>query len=108
MRSWLFLLAAILLEVVGTASMKLAAGFTKIIPSIVIFVSYALSFVALTLAIDTIDLTIAYSVWAAIGTALIAVIGVGYFKEPLTTLKVVSLVLIIIGVVGLNLSGVTH
>ena len=105
MQSWLYLTVAILLEVAGTSCMKLSEGFTKLIPSILIFAFYGLSFVGLTIALKKIDVSIAYAVWAGIGTALIAGIGMIYFKEPLTLVKVLSILLIIAGVVGLNLSG---
>ena len=108
MQSWLYLTGAILLEVAGTSCMKLSEGFTKIIPSVLIFVFYTLSFVGLTIALKKLDVGIAYAVWAGIGTALIAVIGIIYFKEALTTVKVLSILLIIAGVVGLNLGGVKH
>ena len=108
MQSWLYLTGAILLEVAGTSCMKLSEGFTKLIPSILIFVFYGLSFVGLTIALKKIDVSIAYAVWAGIGTALIAGIGMFYFKEPLTLVKVLSILMIIIGVVGLNLGSVKH
>ena len=108
MQSWLYLTGAILLEVAGTSCMKLSQGFTKLIPSILIFVFYGLSFVGLTIALKKIDVSIAYAVWAGIGTALIAGIGMFYFKEPLTLVKVISILLIIAGVVGLNLGGVKN
>jgi small multidrug resistance pump len=103
--SWLYLVLAIVLEVSGTTSMKLSQGFTKILPSVLMFVFYGLSLCALTLALKKIDVSLAYAVWSGLGTALIASIGVLWLKEPLNTLKVVSLMLIIIGVIGLNLSG---
>jgi len=106
MQSWIILSVAILLEVAGTNCMKLSQGFSRLIPSILIFVCYGLSFVGLTLALKKIDVSIAYAVWAGIGTALIAGIGIFYFKEPLTPIKIVSILLIITGVVGLNLGGV--
>lgn len=108
MQHWLYLAAAIFLEVAGTTSMKLSAGFTRLLPSALIFVFYALSFVALTLALRRIDLGVAYAIWAGIGTALIAVIGIVGFDEPLTALKLASIGLIIAGVVGLNLGGTSH
>ncbi len=108
MQSWFYLTGAIILEVAGTSCMKLSEGFSKLIPSVLIFVFYGLSFVGLTIALKKIDVSIAYAVWAGIGTALIAVIGILYFKEPLTLVKVLSIFLIIIGVVGLNLGGVKH
>jgi small multidrug resistance pump len=108
MQSWIILSVAILLEVVGTSCMKLSQGFSRIIPSILIFVFYGLSFVGLTIALKKIDVSIAYAVWAGIGTALISCIGIFYFKEPLTLVKVLSICLIVVGVVGLNLDGIKH
>ncbi len=57
------------------------------------------------MALKKIDLSIAYAIWAGVGTALIVLIGVAHFKEPLTLIKMVSIGLIIIGVVGLSLNG---
>lgn len=104
MESWIYLVAAVVLEVSGTTSMKLSEGFTRLFPSILIFVFYGCSFFFLTLVLKRIDVSIAYAVWSGLGTALIAIIGILYFKEPLTLVKLASLVLIVLGVVGLNLS----
>ncbi len=106
--SWLYLILAIVLEVGGTTAMKLSEGFTKWIPSVAIFVLYGLSFVGLTLALKRIDMSVVYAVWSGVGTALIAVIGVVYFKEEINLIKIGSLVLIIAGVIGLNLTGGSH
>ena len=105
---WLYLVLAIVLEVSGTTSMKLSQGFTRPLPSLLMFLFYALSLSALTLALKAIDVSVAYAVWSGLGTALIASVGVLWMKEPLNTLKVVSLMLIIIGVIGLRLSGTEH
>jgi len=106
--TWLYLALAIVLEISGTTCMKLSEGFTRIVPSILLFVFYILSFGMLTLALKRIDVSVAYAIWSGVGTALIATIGVLWFKEPATAIKLVSLGLIILGVVGLNLSGGTH
>jgi small multidrug resistance pump len=105
MQHWFFLAGAIVLEVAGTTSMKLSEGFSKLLPSVLLFVFYAGSFAALTFALKKIDVSVAYAIWAGVGTALIATIGVIYFRETVSVLKLVSLGLIIVGVVGLNLSG---
>ena len=102
MQHWLLLTGAIVLEVAGTTSMKLSDGFSRLTPSVLIFVFYGLSFVALTLALRKFDVSVAYAIWSGVGTALVAVIGVMYFREPITALKLVSIALIIAGVVGLN------
>ena len=103
MKYWLILVLAIGLEVAGTISMKLSDGFSKLVPSILIFVFYAASFAALTFTLKKIEISVAYAVWSGVGTALIATIGILYFKEAATTLKFVSLFLIVAGVVGLKI-----
>jgi len=108
MNGWLYLIVAIVFEIAGTTSMKLSEGFTRLTPSVLIFVCYAISFINLTLCLRYMDVSIAYAVWSGLGTALIAAIGFLWFKEPLTAVKIVSLLLIIVGVIGVNLSGVKH
>ena len=98
---WLYLALAIALEIVGTTCMKLSDGFTRLTPSILLFVFYALSFTAFVFALKRIDVSIAYAIWAGLGILLISAIGVLYFKEPVSTLKTVSTALVIKGVVGL-------
>jgi small multidrug resistance pump len=85
--------------------MKLSEGFTKPGFSILIFIFYAVSFYFFTLALKRMELGIAYAIWAGLGTALIALIGVLYFREGLDTIKIISLAAIIAGVIGLNLAG---
>jgi small multidrug resistance pump len=108
MQHWFFLAAAIALEVAGTTSMKLSDGFTKLVPSVLLFVFYAASFVALTFALKKIDVSIAYAVWSGFGTALIATIGILFFRESVSWLKLACILLIILGVVGLNFTGTKH
>ncbi len=106
MQSWIYLVVAILLEVGGTTCMKLSNGFEKIYPAVLMGIFYILSFAALTMALKKIDVSIAYAVWSGIGTAVITIIGVIYFREPASLVKFGSIALIILGVVGLNLSGI--
>ncbi len=105
---WIILIFAILTEVAGTTAMKLSRGFTKIVPSIAMGAFYIISFVLLTLALKKINVSVAYAIWSGIGTALIAVIGFLWFKESMNAMKIVSLVLIILGVMGLELSTKIH
>jgi small multidrug resistance pump len=106
--AWLYLVAAIVTEVIGTTSMKFSEGFSKLTPSILVFLFYGLSLVALTLALKRIDVSVAYAVWSGLGTAMIAAIGLLIFKEPLTLVKMLSLLCIIAGVIGLNAVGGVH
>lgn len=66
MQHWFILAGAIVLEVAGTTSMKLSQGFTRLGPSVLIFVFYGLSFVALTLALKKVDVGVAYAIWAGL------------------------------------------
>ncbi len=85
--SWFYLILAIILEIIGTTSMKLSQGFTKTLPSIVMFIFYILSLISLTLALKKVDVSVAYAVWSGLGTTLIALIGifisgaVHYYKD---------------------------
>ena len=108
MQYWLYLTAAIILEVAGTTSMKLSEGFTRLVPSVLLFVFYFASFTALVFALKKIEVGVAYAIWAGAGTALIALIGIVYFNETADAVKLISILLIIAGVVGLNLSGLKH
>ncbi|MFN6567712.1 multidrug efflux SMR transporter [Dendronalium sp. ChiSLP03b] len=100
--SWIYLVLAIIFEVSGTTCMKLSEGFTKIIPSILIFVFYGICFSFLTLSLKRLEISVAYSVWSGLGTTLIASIGIICFRESMTVMKFISITLIIIGVIGLN------
>ncbi|MFZ9594737.1 MAG: DMT family transporter [Bdellovibrionia bacterium] len=101
--SWVLLVAAIFFETSGTLCLKFSQGFTRLWPTLGLVVFYALCFFCLSLAVRKIDLAIAYAVWSGVGTALITTFGVLFFKQALTPLQVFFLVLIMIGVVGLNL-----
>jgi len=97
-----YLLLAILLEVAGTTSMKLSDGFSRLTPSVLIFIFYSLSFIFLSLSLKRLELGFAYAVWSGLGTLLVALIGILFFYEPFTFIKSISLILIIIGVVGMH------
>ena len=101
-QAWAVLAVAIVLEVAGTTCMRLSESFTRLTPSVLIFVFYAFSFALNTLIIRTLGLSVVYAVWSGVGTVLTALIGFMYFKEPATALKLVSIGLIVIGVMGLH------
>jgi multidrug transporter EmrE-like cation transporter len=96
---------AIVTEVAATVALRLTDGFTRVVPSAVVVLGYGISFWLLALVLRQLSLGTTYAVWSAAGTALIAVVGVLAFGEPATALKLASLGLIILGVVGLNLGG---
>jgi small multidrug resistance pump len=100
--AWAVLAVAILFEVAGTTCMRLSEGFTRLTPSVLIFVFYAISFALNTMITRTLGLSVVYAVWSGVGTVLTAAIGYLYFKEPATAVKLVSTGLIVIGVIGLH------
>jgi len=102
--AWLWLVLAIAFEIAGTTSMKMSHGFTQLVPSLAIFPLYGISFVFLTLAVKVIPISLAYAVWSGVGTALIATIGILWFREPVTALKLIFIAIIVVGVVGLYLT----
>ena len=108
MSAWIYLSIAIVLEVIGTSFLKLSEGFTKLIPSIVVISCYAGAFFLLALSLKKIEVGAAYAIWSGVGTALIALIGILYFNESVSLLKIISLSLIVIGVIGLNMAGMKH
>jgi small multidrug resistance pump len=101
-QAWTLLAIAITFEVIGTTCMKLSQGFTRPVPSVAMFVFYGMAFACNTMAIKTLDLSITYAVWSGVGTIATALIGIYYFKEAATALKLASISLIVVGVFGLH------
>ncbi len=102
---WLYLAIAIATEVAGTVALKFTDGFTRIVPSAVVVLGYGISFVFLALTLKTLDIGVTYAIWAGIGTAAIALIGMIALGEPVSALRLGCIALIIAGVIGLNLAG---
>jgi small multidrug resistance pump len=101
-QAWALLSVAIVFEVAGTTSMKLSHGFTHLTPSILMFACYAAAFSCNALVVKTLDLSITYAVWSGVGTVATAAIGIFWFREPATALKLVCISFIVMGVFGLH------
>lgn len=95
---------AIVAEVLGTVALRMSDGFSKPLPSIGAVLGYVLAFALLAPVLKELDIGLVYAIWAGVGTALIAVIGVLAWGEPTGAIKVLSIAAVILGVVGLNLS----
>lgn len=102
--SWLLLLLAGAFEVVWAVGLKYTEGFTRLKPSLLTLSAMAASFWLLALALRTLPLGTAYAVWVGIGAVGTAVAGVWLFGETATPLRLVSLLLVVAGIVGLKLS----
>ncbi|GAC1535620.1 MAG: multidrug efflux SMR transporter [Marmoricola sp.] len=105
MFSAILLTLAIVAEVTATALLPRAQGFTDPAWSLVVLVGYGLSIWLLTLIVRVMPVSVAYAVWAGVGTASVAIIGWMFLGEGMSVVKLVSLALIVAGVVGLNLVG---
>lgn len=103
MKYWLFLAIAIVSEITATSALKASAGFTRIVPSIVVVIGYLLSFYFLSLTLKAIPIGIAYAIWAGLGIVLLAIIGWVVYDQQLDTAAIVGMSFILAGVLILNL-----
>ena len=99
---WFYLSLGILFEIVALVFMKKSEGFTKLIPILFVFLFYSLALGCLILVLRKMDTSIAYAIWASAGIFIIALVGMIFLDEPVTIIKVVSLTLILLGVIGLE------
>jgi small multidrug resistance pump len=99
------LAAAIAAEVAGTTAMKFSQGFTRLWPSLITVVGYGLAFVLLAQTLKTLSVSTAYAIWAGIGTAAVAAIGMLFLGEGAGPAKIVGILLVVVGVIVLNLGG---
>lgn len=101
--AWLYLLLAGLSEVGWAVGLKYTHGFTRIVPSLLTIGSMIVSLGLLGLALKTLPLGTAYAIWTGIGTLGTALLGIFLFNEPATTARLLCIVLIVAGLVGLKL-----
>lgn len=99
---WLYLSLGILFEIIALVFMKKSEGFTKLIPILFVFLFYSLALGCLILVLRKMDTSIAYAIWASVGIFIIALVGIIWLKEPVTIIKIVSMILILLGVIGLE------
>jgi quaternary ammonium compound-resistance protein SugE len=105
--AWLTVLAAGMFETGFAVSLKLSHGMTRLWPTVSFAACALLSFALLTVALRRLEVGSAYAVWTGVGAAGAAVVGMIFLGDAVSTLKLVSIGLILGGVIGLSLSGVT-
>ncbi|MGR7026603.1 DMT family transporter [Geodermatophilus sp. URMC 62] len=106
---WLWLAVAILSEVTATLCLRASEGLTRLVPSLVMVLGYAVAFFALSRALVAgMSVGHAYAVWAGLGVALIAALGTVLFGDRLTPVQLGGLVLVVVGVVAIELGGARH
>ena len=99
---WIFLSLGILFEIIALVFMKKSEGFTKLLPILFVFLFYSLALGCLILVLRKMDTSVAYAIWASAGIFIIALVGIIWLKEPVTIIKIVSMLLILLGVIGLE------
>lgn len=107
---WLILLSAVFCEIIGTTALKLASqgGKQVVFYGGSVVLSYSICFYLLGMTFRYFELGAVYAIWSGIGIILLAAIGALFFGDNLSPLKLASITLIIIGIVGLNLSGISR
>lgn len=100
--AWLLLFSAGFVEIIFALSLKYNEGFTKLWPSVITAISGVGSFGLLMWALKTLPLGTAYAVWTGIGAVGVAIIGIILFKESVEWLRLASIALVIIGIIGLK------
>lgn len=102
--AWAFLFLAGFFEICFTVGLKLSGGFTKLIPSIITCCFIFMSFYCVSQAMKFIPIGTAYAIWAGLGSAGTVIAGIIFFGDPLGWIRILSLALIVIGIVGLKIA----
>ncbi len=102
--SWLVLLIAGLLEVVWAVGLKYTHGFSRLVPSVITVVAMVASMALLAWAMKTLPVGTAYAVWTGIGAVGAAIAGIVLLGESASLMRIASLVLIVVGIIGLKVS----
>ena len=100
--NYVYLILAIIAEVIGTTFMKQSEGFTKLVPGLVTAVAYVVAFYFLSLTLKTIPTGIAYAIWSGVGIVLIAAIAWVFQGQQLDAPAMLGMGLIVAGVVVMN------
>ena len=102
--AWLILIASILFEVFGMLSLKHSNGFSNLLPTAGAISCFLISIWLMSISLKQIEMGITYAVWAAASTAIVALLGVAFYAESISSFKITGITLIVIGVVLLNLT----
>ena len=108
MNAWTYLAIGIVFEVIGTTSLKLSNGFSDTTWSSVCIACFVAALYVLSVSVKTLDLSVVYAIWSGVGITLISLIGVFFFQEQITFLKLFFIGMIAVGVVGLQFLSPSH
>lgn len=105
---YVFLVIAIVAEVIGTSALKASEGFSKTVPSVVTVVAYGAAFYCLSITLKTVPVGVAYAIWSGVGVALIALVGWALFDQKLDAAAIIGMGLIVAGVVVMQIFSKTN
>ncbi len=102
-KAYIFLVAAVLMETIGTSALQASQQFTRLWPSITVVVAYAISFYLMGITLKYIPVGITYAIWSGFGIVFIAIIGYLVFNQRLDLPAVLGMGLIIVGILVIHL-----
>ena len=102
MSGYLYLIVAVVAEVVATSALKMTHQFTRLGPSVVVVLGYAVAFYCLSQVLKTIPVGLAYAIWSGLGIVLVTAVGTVLFKQIPDLAAIIGMVLIVAGVVVIN------
>ncbi len=102
MKTALIFFFAVLSEVIATTALKFSEGFTKFIPSLIVFAGYSLSFYLLSLCLKVMPIGTAYALWSGIGIVLTVIIGILFWRESMDWARGIGIFLIMLGILIIN------
>ena len=102
--AWIYLFLAGLFEIVWAISLKNIDGFSKILPIIVTISGMTISFDFLSLSLKSLPVGTAYAIWTGIGAVGVAIFGIVFYSEPASIIRIICLLLIVTGIIGLKIA----
>lgn len=102
--NWVYLVIAGLLEIGWAVGLKYTEGWSKLYPSLITLVLMIASFQFLSMALKTLPIGTAYAIWTGIGAVGTAILGMLFFDEPRDLVRILCILLIVAGIIGLKLT----
>lgn len=102
MKHIIFLIVAILFEILATSLLKVSDQFTKLVPTVISIVAYIIAFYLLSLSLKVLPVGVAYAIWSGVGIVFISLIGYFFFKQSLDLAAIIGIAFIVTGVLIVN------
>ncbi|MBA6413330.1 multidrug efflux SMR transporter [Parahaliea sp. F7430] len=102
MMTYLYLVIAIIAEVVATSALKASEEFSKLIPSLIVVIGYGIAFYFMTLVLRVIPIGVTYAIWSGLGIVLVAIVSYFLYQQSLDMPAIIGMALIVAGVIVIN------